>query len=232
MERIFEESFLLADVRPDIVLEMPFLTMSNTDVDFQARDLQWRSCTTEKVLPTTRRVELIRKKEFAAAALDPEQEAFIVHVDALSVDSGDEVQSLQKAQIGHLKADEALIEVLCEYIDFADVFLPKLVAELPEHTRINDHAIKLVDDQQLPYGPIYSLGPVELETLKAYIENNLASGFIRPFKSPAGEPNVFDRKPDSSLRLCVGYRGLNNLTIKNRYPLPLVGESLDRLGRA
>ena len=73
---------------------------------------------------------------------------------------------------------------------------------------------------------------MELETLKAYIETNLANGLIRPSKSPAGAPILFDRKSDGSLRLCVDYRGLNNLTIKNRYPLPLIGESLDRLGRA
>ncbi len=73
---------------------------------------------------------------------------------------------------------------------------------------------------------------MELETLKAYIENNLASGFIRFSKSSAGAPILFDKKPDSNIRLYVDYQGLNNLTIKNRYPLPLVGESLDRLGRA
>ncbi len=73
---------------------------------------------------------------------------------------------------------------------------------------------------------------MELETLKAYIENNLASGFIKASKSLAGAPILFDKKPDGSLRLCVDYRGLNNLTIKNRYPLLLVKESLDRLGRA
>ncbi len=138
----------------------------------------------------------------------------------------------RRAQIAHLKADEALTEVPSEYADFADVFSSKLAAELPEHTGINDHAIELVDDQQPLYCPIYSLGSIELETLKAYIKNNLASGFIRPFKSPARVPILFDKKPDGSLRLCVDYQGLNNLTIKNRYPLPLVGESLDRLGWA
>ena len=65
-----------------------------------------------------------------------------------------------------------------------------------------------------------------------YIETNLKNGFIKPSKSPARAPILFDKKPDGSLRLCVDYQGLNNLTIKNRYPLPLVGESLDRLGRA
>ncbi len=138
----------------------------------------------------------------------------------------------RKAQIAHLKADEALSEVFDEYANFADVFSPKLTIKLPKHTEINDYAIELVDDWQPSYGPIYSLKPVELETLKAYIKNNLASGFIRPSKSPIGALILFDKKPDSSLRLCVDYQGLNNLTIKNWYPLPLVGESLDRLGRA
>ena len=104
--------------------------------------------------------------------------------------------------------------------------------ELLENTEINEHAIKLEEDKQPPFGPIYSLGPVELETLKTYIKINLANGFIRPSKSPAGAPILFDRKPDGSLHLCVDYRGFNNITIKNRYPLPLIGESLDRLGRA
>ncbi len=52
----------------------------------------------------------------------------------------------RRAQIDHLKADEALTKVPSEYADFVDVFLTKLAAELPEHTGINDHAIELVDD--------------------------------------------------------------------------------------
>ncbi len=230
-ERFFKESFLLANVKPEIVLGMLFLTMSNADVDFQARNLQWRSYTTGDILPTTRRVELIEKKEFAAAALNPEHEAFVVHIAALSIDPGDEVHPLRRAQIVHLKADEAPTKVLSKYADFADVFSTKLAIELPMHMGINDHAIKFVDNQQPSYSPIYSLGPVELETLKAYIKNNLVNGFIRPSKSPTRAPIFFNKKPDNSLRLCVDYRGLNNLKIKNWYSLSLVGESLDQLGR-
>ncbi len=131
-----------------------------------------------------------------------------------------------------MKADEASTKVPSKYADFADVFSPKLAAELSKHIGINDDAIELENDWQRAYGPIYSLGPVELETLKTYIENNLANGFIRPFKSPARASILFNQKPDGNLRLCVDYRGLNNLTIKNWYPLLLVGESLDRLGWA
>ncbi len=87
----------MANVRPDIVLGMPFLTTSNANDDFQAGDLQKRSYNTGEVLPTTRRVELIGKEEFTAAALNPEHKAFVVHVAALSIDSGDEVHPLKTA---------------------------------------------------------------------------------------------------------------------------------------
>ena len=160
-----------------------------------------------------------------------EHETFVIYVAALSVYLGDEVHPLRKAQIAHLKANKAFSKVPSKYTDFADVFFLKLAAKLLEHTGINDHAIELVDDWQPLYNPIYSLGPMGLETLKAYIKNNLVNGFIRPSKSPVGALILFD-KPDGSLRLCVDYQGLNHLTIKNWYSLPLVGESLDRLSQA
>ena len=95
------------------------------------------------------------------------------------------------------------MKVPIEYADFA--FFPYLTFELSEHTKINNHAIELVDGQQPPYEPIYSLGPAELETLKAYIKTNLANGFIRPSKSSAGAPILFDWKSDGFFRLCVDY---------------------------
>ncbi len=231
-ERFFEENFLLANVKPEIVFGISFLTISNVDVDFQARNLQQKSYTIGDVLPTTRRIELIGKNEFATAALDLEHEAFIVHVAVLIVDPGDEMNPSRSAQIDYLKADEAPTKVPSEYADFADVFSPKLAAELLEHTRMNNYSIELVDNRQLLYDPIYSLGFVELKTLKTYIENNLTNGFIRPSKSLAEVPIFFDKKPNGSLKLYIDYRGLNNLIIKNWYPLPLVGELLNRLDRA
>ena len=97
---------------------------------------------------------------------------------------------------------------------------------------MNKHTIELEEGKQPLFEPIYSLGPVELETLKTYIKTNLANSFIRSSKSSAGASILVDRKPDGSLCFCVDYRGLNNITIKNRYPLSLIGELLDRLGRA
>ena len=75
-----------------------------------------------------------------------------------------------------------------EYSDFANVFLKESAKVLLERTGINEHAIEQEDGKQPPYGLIYSLGSVELKTLKTYIKTNLANGFIRPLKSPAGAP--------------------------------------------
>ena len=92
--------------------------------------------------------------------------------------------------------------------------------------------MELQDAKQPPYGLIYSLGPVELETLKTYITTHIKTGFIWTSKSSAGALILFDKKPDNSFWLCVNYWDLNNLTIKNQYPLPLIGKALDQLGRA
>ena len=210
--KFFEETFLVANVSPEVVLGMSFLTLSGANVDFSGRELRWRTYTTEEVLPTTRRVELVGKKEFAAAALDPESETFVVHVASLSSDASPsssplelDVHPSRRPQVSGLIAEEAPTTVSAEYSDFADVFSPDLASELLEHTGINDHAIELVDGQQPPYESIYSLGPVELETLKVYIETNLANRFIRPSKSTVSAPILFDQKSDGSFRLSVDY---------------------------
>ena len=142
------------------------------------------------------------------------------------------MHSKKQAQIVALLFDKALTKVPAEYSDYNNVFLAENAAELPENIRINEHAIELEESKQSPFGPIYSLGPVELETLKTYIKTNLASGFIRLFKSFVRAPILFNRKPNRSLRLCVDYWGFNNIIIKNQYLLLLIGKLLDWLGRA
>jgi hypothetical protein len=69
----------------------------------------------------------------------------------------------------------------------------------------------------------------ELEVLKDWIEDNLKKGFIRPSSSPAASPVLFVKKPDGGLRFCVDYRALNAITTKDRYPLPLMKETLNNL---
>ena len=210
---------------------MLFLKISNVDVLFSKRTLTWRTYITNKTLSTTEQVQIVDPKEFVIIALNVGSETFVVYVTIRKQEEMP-VHSKKQAQDGVLLFDKAPTKVPAEYSDYSNIFSAENAAELPENTGINEYAIKLEEGKQPPFGLIYSLGPVELEILKTYIKTNLANGFIRPSKSPAGAPILFDRKPDGSLRLCVDYRGLNNITIKNRYPLPLIGESLDWLGWA
>ena len=140
-------------------------------------------------------------------------------------------QAQIKAQVEVLLFNKALTKVPAEYSDYSNIFSTEYVVELPENIGINEHTIKLEESKQPFFKPIYSLGLVELEILKIYIKTNLANGFIKSSKSPAEAPILFNRKPDGSLRLCIDYWSLNNLTIKNQYLLFLIGKSLNQLGR-
>ena len=104
-------------------------------------------------------------------------------------------------------------------------------AALPKHQPW-DHEIKLEPGKQPTFGSIYALSEKELKTLKEYLNENLKKGFISRSKSPAEYPILFVPKKDGKLRLCVNYRKLNDITIKNRYPLSNISELQDRLSGA
>ena len=97
----------------------------------------------------------------------------------------------------------AFTKVSSKYANVRNIFSLILAVKLPKQTRIKDYAIKFLDDGQPLYSPNYSLGFIELETWKAYIENILANGFIMPSKSSAKAPILFDKKPDNRLMLYV-----------------------------
>uniref|UniRef100_A0A8C5R8C8 Gypsy retrotransposon integrase-like protein 1 n=1 Tax=Leptobrachium leishanense TaxID=445787 RepID=A0A8C5R8C8_9ANUR len=115
-----------------------------------------------------------------------------------------------------------------EYSSFADVFDEKGVESLPPR-RPYDCPIELIPGATIPYGRLYPLSEPELKVLKGYIQENLDKGFIRHSTSPAGAGIFFVEKKDGGLRPCVDYRELNLITIKNRYPLPLIPELIERL---
>ena len=114
------------------------------------------------------------------------------------------------------------------YREFFDLFSKDKADLLPEHSEF-DHSIPLQDGREPPFGPLYGMNPAELKALREYLDENLARGFIRPSTSPAGSPILFVKKKDGTLRLCVDYRGLNAVTIKDRTPLPLINETLNNL---
>ena len=161
--------------------------------------------------------------------LNEDNKTFVIYITALSIRNSN-IHPSWNVQIALLEIEKVTIP--SEYIDYTNVFFPNFAVELPEYTDINDHSIDWIDDKQPLYSLIYSLEPVELKTLKTYIETNLINGCIRPSKSLTGAPILFICKKDGNFWLCVNYRGLNNLTIKNWYPLPLISKSAKRSGHA
>ncbi|XP_075449336.1 uncharacterized protein LOC142490799 [Ascaphus truei] len=114
------------------------------------------------------------------------------------------------------------------YWDFRDVFDKARSEVLPPH-RPFDCPIDLLPGAPLPRGRSYPLSLPETKAMNTYIAENLERGFIRKSSSPVGAGFFFVKKKDGSLRPCIDYRGLNNITRKNRYPLPLIPELFDRL---
>jgi hypothetical protein len=112
--------------------------------------------------------------------------------------------------------------------DYKDVFPDKLPRTLPPKRAV-DHEIQLEPSHTPPSRPTYRLSPPEMDELKKQLAELTEQGFIRPSVSPYGAPILFVRKKDGTLRMCVDYRALNKLTIKNKYPLPRIDELLDRL---
>ena len=120
------------------------------------------------------------------------------------------------------------VTIPSEISGFADMFSTENAGKLPE-MKASDHAIDLEPGKDPPYGTVYSLLNTELAELRRYLDEALGKGWIRHSASPAGAPILFVPKKDGGLRLCVDYRGLNKVTGKNRHPLPLISETLDRL---
>ena len=97
---------------------------------------------------------------------------------------------------------------------------------------MNEHAIELKNGKQPLFKPIYSLSSVESEMLKIYIKTNLANGFICSSKFFIKVSIFFNWKLNKSFCLYVNYCDLNNITIKNRYSLFLIGKLLDWFSQA
>src|SRR5262249_15222688 len=111
--------------------------------------------------------------------------------------------------------------------EFLDIF-PEELPRLPPEREV-EFGIEL----QLGVNPVsippYRLAPVELNELKVQLQNLMDKGFIRPSSSPWGAPVLFVRKKDSTLRMCIDYKQLNRVTVKNKYPLPRIDDLFDQL---
>ena len=114
--------------------------------------------------------------------------------------------------------------------EFADVFSETAANTLPEH-RDFDCAIDLIPGSSTPFGKIYNLTIPEELAMSKWLQKHTDNNFIRPSSSPYGAPCFFVKKKDGDLRLCVDYRALNQITKKDRNPIPLISDLIRSLSK-
>jgi RNase H-like domain found in reverse transcriptase/Reverse transcriptase (RNA-dependent DNA polymerase)/Integrase zinc binding domain/Aspartyl protease/Chromo (CHRromatin Organisation MOdifier) domain len=204
----------------DIILGMPWLRQQNPQINWIKGTIRYApgSVTRE---PTQQLNALVDEEERIPNSESPEMRS-----NRVSTSLG------RKGYHDDGKGRHEPLDIPEQYKKWEHLFQEEMtIAALPKHQPW-DHEIELMPGKQPTFGPIYQLSEKELGVLRDYLKENLKKGFIRESKSPAGYPILFAPKKDGSLRLCVDYRKLNDITIKNRYPLPNIGELQDRLARA
>ena len=124
--------------------------------------------------------------------------------------------------------DPMPIEVKKVLDEFKDVMPSELPKKLPPR-REEDHKIELGQGAKcLAMGP-YRMAPLELEELRRQLKELLDVGFVQPSKAPYGAPVLFQKKHDGSLWMCIDSWALNKVTVKNKYPIPLIVDLFDQL---
>jgi Reverse transcriptase (RNA-dependent DNA polymerase)/RNase H-like domain found in reverse transcriptase/Integrase zinc binding domain/Chromo (CHRromatin Organisation MOdifier) domain/Retroviral aspartyl protease/Integrase core domain/Retrotransposon gag protein/Zinc knuckle len=115
--------------------------------------------------------------------------------------------------------------------EFSDVFPNDLPPNLPPDRGVT-HAIPIPDGQVPPVKPMYRLSPLERAEVNKTLHDLLEKGFIEPSSSNFASPILFVKKKDGTLRMVIDYRGVNKLTVKNKFPLPRIDDLLDQLSGA
>ncbi len=124
-----------------------------------------------------------------------------------------------------------LTNVPSDYHDLQQVFSKTFASSLPPH-RPYDCAKDLLPGATLPAKRLYNLSKPEREAMEKYITESVAAGIIRPSSSPVGAGFFFVEKKDKTLRPCIDYTGLNEITVKNKYPLSLLDSAFSPLHTA
>ncbi|GKA65438.1 reverse transcriptase domain-containing protein [Tanacetum coccineum] len=130
-------------------------------------------------------------------------------------------------QVMEKKSDEKKLEDIPVVKEFPDVF-PEDLPGLPPVRQV-EFQIDLIPGAAPVARTPYRLAPSEMQELSNQLQELTDRGFIRPSTSPWGAPVLFVKKKDGSFRMCIDYRELNKLTIKNRYPLPRIDDLFDQL---
>ncbi|KAL5815789.1 hypothetical protein ACOSQ3_024167 [Xanthoceras sorbifolium] len=195
----------------DVILGMDWLTRHRVVIDCELKRVTLRTVDGAEITMVGERRDFLSNVISATAACK-------------LIRKGCEAYLAQVVDFRKVNAEIQNIPTVC---DFADVF-PEELPGLPPQREV-EFVIDVVPGTSPVSIAPYRMAPAELKELKIQLQELLEKGFIRPSVSPWGAPVLFVKKKDGSLRLCIDYRQLNKLTVKNKYPLPRIDDLFDQL---
>ena len=235
----------------DVILGMPWLKKHKPIIEWDSKSVTFSSNTCQShclkaknefpiTIHSCQRSQKMPEPVQAPKSVKPLQNTLIpigaIAFQHLASKPNHEVFSVSLKDIKHalkpkIKTDPATV-LLEVYKEFLKVFSYKEANKLPPARSGIHHIIRMQPGTQLPAGQLYGMSRDELDILKKYLEDNLSKEYIWASSFPATALVLFVKKPGGGLWFCMDYCGLNDLTIKNKYPLPLIRETLDRLCKA
>jgi len=195
-------------------LPVTWLSKHNPNIDWEKSILQWHSkyCR-EHCLPKEYKFKLVDSYQLQQEVLE-------------------DLASAVATVLWQIQSRQEVLQALPGiYYEYAYLFSREQTSKLPEHSSFN-YTIELLSGKEAPFGPLYPFAEQELKALKIWLDKKVEEGKIVKSKCLARAPILLVRKSDGTYRLCVDYQALNKITIKNRYPLPLMTELRQRLNKA
>ncbi len=201
----------------NVILGLPWLRQHNPDIDWSSNIVRLISDgRIIKLVPTqshSNEIELVSALQFKRSMRKADMNYLIY------IRSDNDSESVNTTSVPSIVSE------------YQDVFPDDLPEGLPP-SRAVDHRIELESGHVPPSKTPYRLNQAETDELNKQLTELLKKGYIRPSVSPYGAPVMFASKKDNSYRMCMDYRALNKITIKNKYPLPRIDDLLDRLAGA
>ena len=228
-----------------IILGFPWLNEQNPVIDWkigmvsfpEKKKINWKQLVKSRNLKTSFAEEIDKEewKNRTINQLDEDETSILLAILTEQIDMDIWINAktnlaMDMAIEANLKKKEVPVKELVppEYHEFLDVFDEEKANRLPE-SRKWDHKIDMKEGFEPKAFKNYNLTPEEQIELDVFLKENLEKGYIRHSESPMASLFFFVKKKDGKLRPCQDYRYLNDWTVKNAYPLPLISDIMDKL---
>ncbi|MCO5604768.1 hypothetical protein L7F22_058938 [Adiantum nelumboides] len=218
-----EDVFISPLIHEDVILEAPWFDRLVASIKFPERRISFK----------------FREKNMYIDAQDSGNTIPLVHTHAFdkSIKSSifvymifvkDSLSDVNKTQVNESGSQEDL--ELSKFLNqFQDVFIDDIPGELPPKRVFDDHAIELIPGSSPPNKPPYRVSQAQQEEIMRQVNELVEKGMVRPSSSPFCSPVLLVHKKDGTYCMCVDYRALNKITIKNRFPVPRIEDLFDKL---